>query len=139
MKVKVFAHQFQPPDGIYAKREYPATDRQRPFVTTCRHQYCSPLLGGVVVPEGFRLDFASVPTWLLWLYPPDGSHQRAALFHDWLYQRQNCSRFEADALFRAIMLHDGVPRWRRLSLYGAVRAFGGRAWRANRRPLGGLT
>lgn len=108
----------------------PKGDPIRPWVVDGQHTFCS----GVIlfgIDNGFRTDLASVPLWLAWLCPPNGSHQRAAVHHDAAYQRQNCSRFTADAGFRVIMTHDGVPRWRRLLMFYAVRLFGGFAWRAN--------
>ncbi len=82
----------------------------------------------VLVPQGTVTDFASVPRWLWWLYPPDGPWQAAAVVHDYLYASSACSRFLADAIFRAAMEADGVPWWRAAILYYAVRIFG-RAFR----------
>lgn len=83
----------------------------------------------ITVPAGFRTDFASVPTWLHWLFPPAGQYAAVAVLHDWLYRKTTCSRFLADALFREGMEAAEVPLWRRVTMYYAVRIFGGAARR----------
>lgn len=83
----------------------------------------------LVVPEGFTTDLASVPRFLWPIFPASGLYQRAAIVHDWLYQsRTRLSRFAADAIFREIMAQLGVPAWKRLAMYFAVRAFGWPHW-----------
>lgn len=91
------------------------------------------------VPAGFETDFASVPRWLWWLMPPLGRYSRAALVHDYLYQHHDAmSRFLADALFRELMFHLGVPAWKRLAMYWGVRLFGWLYWRDGK-PVPGKT
>jgi len=126
-------HQFEPPEGIYLLFDA-QTDRKSPYVTTREHTYTSGIMT-LTVPAGFRYDMASIPTWLLWLFDPRGRHQRAAMYHDCGYKHQLCTRFEADALFRAIMAADGVPKWRLLAMYWAVRMFGERSWKSNRKRI----
>ena len=78
----------------------------------------------VYIPRGFVTDFASVP-WFLWpIFPPSGEWCEAAVLHDYLYSRQPCSRFLADALFREAMFQLKVPLWRRVAIYYGVRVFG---------------
>jgi hypothetical protein len=81
---------------------------------------------GVTVPAGFPTDFASVPRPLWPIFPPAGPWCEAAVVHDYLYSSRACSRFLADALFRECMAHCGVPVWRRMLMYYAVRVFGRR-------------
>ena len=81
----------------------------------------------VSVPEGFVTDFASVPRPLWPVFPPQGQWCEAAVVHDYLYSSRTCSRFLADALFRESMHQLGVPLWRRVVMYYAVRLFGGLA------------
>lgn len=77
----------------------------------------------VCVPDGFVTDFASVPR-LFWpIFPPSGKWNRAAIIHDYLCDSKTCSRFLADAIFRECMRELGVPRWRRVLMYYAVRAY----------------
>lgn len=80
----------------------------------------------VRVPKDFTTDFASVPR-LLWpIFPPSGRWNRAAIVHDFLYSQPQVSRFLADAVFREAMAKLGVPWWRRVVMYYAVRFFGRR-------------
>lgn len=80
----------------------------------------------VSIPEGFECDLASSPRILWRVFPPLGKYQAAAIMHDYLYRSKELgSRFLADALFREAMLCLGVPRWKRILMYYAVRLFGG--------------
>lgn len=91
----------------------------------------STLAGGltVAVPKGFITDFASVPRLLWSVFPPMGRYSRAAVIHDWLYSNsKTCSRFLADAIFRDAMKDLGVPMWRRVVMYYAVRICGWKGW-----------
>lgn len=96
----------------------------------------------VVVPAGFQTDFASIPR-PFWLFlPPSGAYNLAGIIHDFLYSKGvdginedgeeeegECSRFLADVLFREAMKTLGVPLWKRVMMYYALRAFGWIAWR----------
>lgn len=99
------------------------------------------------VPAGFRTDFASIPGFLQSLAPKLGSHNRAAVLHDWLYAAAPCvlrpgggrhriSRADADGLFRRAMRESGVGRLRRWSFWASVRAAGWIPWRRYRRAEG---
>lgn len=100
---------------------------ERPWSTVGDHTFRDGFFQ-ITVPNGFTTDLASVPRWLAWLYSPTGRHQQAAVFHDYMYATCNTSRYEADAVFRIIMIRSGVSRWRALTIYLAVRAFGWMFW-----------
>lgn len=87
----------------------------------------------VTIQAGFRLDFASVPRPLWWLFPRIGRYAPAALVHDAVYREGKVERVQADALFLAIMAQDKTPAWQRWPMYLAVRAFGWMPWRRMRR------
>lgn len=71
----------------------------------------------VMVPVGFRTNFASVP------YKTD---PRPAVVHDYLYSKKDVSRKLADRVFlEAMNLTKDVSKWRRYIRYLAVRMFGG--------------
>lgn len=107
----------------------PQTDARSPWITTCRHRFANGLFT-MEVPKGFHSDLASVPGPLLWLFGPNGRHQRAALFHDAGYHFQPvANRSAIDELFRTIMLADGVPYWKAWLMWAAVRCFGSRCWK----------
>lgn len=102
-----------------------------------------------VVPSGFSTDFASVPRFLWWLFPPYGRHTKAAVVHDYLYAERplalyasrgkrgvpgyhTITRVDADGLFRRMMRELGVPAWRRWAMYLGVRLGGWVVWRRRR-------
>lgn len=76
------------------------------------------------IPAGFVTDFASVPIWARWLIGRRGSHEAAALVHDWLYCAQPVSRRAADRIFRRLLIELDVPVWRRALLFAGVRLGG---------------
>lgn len=79
----------------------------------------------ITVPDGFETDFASVPRILWWLIPPTGRYGKACVVHDWLYVTKTRPRIESDAIFLEAMEVLGVPRWKRLLMWLAVRMAGG--------------
>jgi hypothetical protein len=92
----------------------------------------APQSGAIRVPAGFVTDFASVP-WGFWnLEPPLGDAGKAAVVHDYLYASQGdggrYSRAEADAIFREALGALGVPIWKRVLLWAAVRLGGAGGW-----------
>ncbi len=95
----------------------------------------------LTVPGGFEFDLASIPRWFWWAIAPFELSVAAPLLHDFIYQHggrlpdgsvqppRTYTRQEADRVFRDIMVHEGVPGWRRTIAYAAVRAFGWTGWR----------
>lgn len=86
---------------------------------------------GVLVPQNFITDFASVPKFLWWVFPPTGFYQRAALLHDFCYHmgpRLALTRWDADAIFLRQMKRDGVGSRTRYTMWAAVRLFGWACW-----------
>ena len=88
--------------------------------------------GLVVVPKGFRTDYASVPKIFRNIINTYGKHGRAAVVHDWLYSSQceiNVTRAEADKVFLEIMVEWNVKKYKRILMYVLVRMFGGSHFR----------
>ena len=88
--------------------------------------------GLVVVPKGFRTDYASVPRIFRNIINSYGKHGRAAVVHDWLYSNQckiNITREEADKIFLEIMVEWNVKKYKRILMYVLVRMFGGSHFR----------
>jgi len=83
----------------------------------------------IEVPEGFQTDFGSVPQCFWWLVSPIGLATRAFVIHDWLYHTQELSRALSDSVLLEAMGVLGVPWWKRVIIYDAVRAFGWIPWR----------
>lgn len=97
------------------------------------------------VPKGFRTDFASVPRVLQLFIPKNGSHDAAAIVHDYLYRHQpfvqspaplrsmqRISRRDADRIFRRIMRELGTNCVRYNLMYAAVRVGGWIPWNKSR-------
>ena len=85
------------------------------------------------VPIGFMTDFASVPR-PLWVFIPRwGKYGNAAVIHDYCYWNQIQPRKESDRIFREGMEVLGVPTFKILLMYYAVRLGGWLAWSGNKR------
>ena len=96
----------------------------------------------VHVPAGFITDFASSPRFLWCFIPPFGRFTKAAVLHDYLYQKRKMvwgiggtpivhttvTRKEADDIFHEAMLVAGTPEWKAKLMYWGVRLFGWLAW-----------
>ncbi|ECG6032325.1 DUF1353 domain-containing protein [Salmonella enterica subsp. enterica serovar Eastbourne] len=78
----------------------------------------------ISVPAGFVTDLASVPRIFWTLLPPDGKYAKAAIIHDYLYDNALRTKKEADRIFLDGMRVLGVPEWKRIVMYLAVRWFG---------------
>lgn len=88
--------------------------------------YKSDLLNGTVeVPINFETDFASTPRLPLVYLLFGGVACKEAVVHDWLYTCASVPRSMADAVFKEACEVEGVPLWRRWSMWAAVRVFGG--------------
>jgi hypothetical protein len=83
--------------------------------------------GVIVVPKGFKTDYASVPRIFRNIINSYGKHGRGAVVHDWLYSNQckiDITREEADKIFLEIMKECGVGSIKRNLMYRMVRMFG---------------
>lgn len=78
----------------------------------------------ITVPAGTVTDLATTPRWLWSVLPPFGHYAKAAIVHDYLYQQAVGSKRYADGVFLEAMTVLGVPRWRRVVMYWAVRVCG---------------
>lgn len=77
-------------------------------------------VGLVVVPVGFVSDYASVPRIPLAYWLAGDTAHEAAVLHDWLLHMGWPWRQAAD-VFNEAMRASGLPAWRRLVMYWAVR------------------
>jgi hypothetical protein len=99
--------------------------RQGHFVTDSEAIYDSEKFGRIVVPPNFETDFASIPNWVpRWLFDPMRHARYSAVFHDYLCRTAESykERVMADHVFLEAMGVEGVKRWRRASMFSAVRA-----------------
>lgn len=102
-----------------------------------KHDAFTPIL---VVPEGYKSDLASIPSWIFWWQW--GKWNVAAIAHDYIYEHGYIlsdweeegrkalylAKFQADKLFYDICLHLGVPPITAKLMYWAVVLFGRGAW-----------
>lgn len=96
-------------------------------------KYRSNILSEVIsIPVGFVTDFASVPRIPIAYLLAGGTAHEAAVVHDYLYQTQVTTRLIADRVLLEAMDATGIPLWRQLGMYYAVRAFGWIAWHSGR-------
>lgn len=126
---------FEPIDGSVNFKYFP---RENTAYTLGTHRYREGSLGSgysmeLVIPPNTPTDFASIPRCFWWLWPKFGRWNRAALFHDEAYRRQNMKRRRADSIFIDMMEGDGVGWFSRHCLWAAVRCFGWYFWLKQKR------
>ena len=85
----------------------------------------------MIVPRGFVTDLASIPRQVRLLLPATTRYGNAALVHDYLYWRQDCTRKQSDNIMAIALMEAGVSVIERTVIYEAVRNFGQGAWDAN--------
>ena len=79
----------------------------------------------LVIKQGFKTDFASVPRFAWFFVPPaDGFYRQPAVLHDWMYVKAYKTKKYADKTFLKFMEKMGVPLFKRYVMYFAVRLFG---------------
>ena len=94
---------------------------QRPivFIRAAQEQQSDTFL---VVSNGYKTDFASLPTFARLFFNPFDEYAEAAIIHDWLYAiGEPGKKREADMLFLRAMLDDGVSPIIARYFYAAVR------------------
>ena len=111
-----------------------ATDDRGNVFTLCEPLTVErPGLPVLTVPAGFESDGCSVPRlfWRLVFPPLDNSALAGGTGHDYIYRCRPAgwSRRDADIYFLGRMILDGVPPWRAMLAYRAVRMFGWLSWR----------
>lgn len=84
----------------------------------------------VVVPAGFKTDFASVPRLPVAYLLFGNAADEAAVVHDFLYSNNTngVTRKQADDVFAEASRVLGIPAWRRGPMWLGVRLFGGAHW-----------
>lgn len=79
----------------------------------------------IIVPKGFRTNFASIPACLHGFVDNDSSDIReASVVHDYLYSLQYFNRRLADDILKEAMRCLGAPWWKRCLVYRSVRLAG---------------
>jgi Protein of unknown function (DUF1353) len=101
-----------------------------------KHDQFFPVL---IVPEGYKSDLASIPSWIFWWQW--GKWNIAAIAHDYIYEHGYIlsdwedgrralfmGKEDADKLFCDICCFLGVPTLTAKLMYRAVRLFGRGVW-----------
>lgn len=89
-------------------------------------------LCAVIVPENFITDFASTPKLFYPIFPPIGIYNKATIIHDYLYSKLSQHQFSrklCDKILLQAMEVLGVPKYKRLLMFWAVRIFGKKHFR----------
>ena len=85
------------------------------------------------IPNGFRTDLASSPTFMHWVIPPDGEYAWEACLHDYLYRTPlvPVTRKMADKIFYEALLCEAgkVGKVKAYLMYKAVCIFGSKSYR----------
>jgi hypothetical protein len=106
-------------------------DKKKPFVLQKNFIYCVGELNSgneIIVEKGFRTDFASIPKLFRIFFDRIGTHSKAALVHDKLYDVKITSRKQADRIFFEAMEVYKVNSFKKWAFYLAVRGFGWFPW-----------
>ena len=74
--------------------------------------------------KGSVTDGATLPKWARKLLAPWGRYSKAVLVHDHLYQDKLVSRKVADREFLHAMMVEGIPAWKRNTMFAVVRVLG---------------
>lgn len=90
----------------------------------------------IVVPAGFKTDYASIPRFFWRVLPPVGKYDRAAVVHDYLYHYNGVTRKQADDVLLEAMRVLNVPGWQCNAIYAAVRVGGWSPWKEYRKADG---
>ena len=78
----------------------------------------------ITVRAGFKTDLASVPRVLRSFVSINGIHRRAAVLHDWLYNKKMYTRKECDQIFKIALIECGCSTFVANTMYLGVRAGG---------------
>jgi Protein of unknown function (DUF1353) len=83
----------------------------------------------IIVPAGFRTDYASIPPLFLPLFKySENGYKKPAVIHDWLYQSQIYTKELSDNIFKEAMRINGTSLLTRTLIFNAVKFFGFKAW-----------
>jgi len=83
----------------------------------------------ITVPKGATTDFASTPRIVWPVLPPVGRYSGPAIVHDYMYRHGLYNRKIADFVFLHAMMDIGVPTWKQVVMFEAVRLFGWKSYR----------
>jgi hypothetical protein len=94
--------------------------------------YESPKHGTITVPAGFITDLNSIPRPLWWVSTP-ADFPHTGVLHDFVYATHRLSRADADHLYREALDAEGAHKFRRVTRWLTLRAFGWMAYRKHQK------
>jgi hypothetical protein len=105
--------------------------KDKPFEVVSDFVYRTDLLPWdsiIVVPAGYRTDFASIPRFFHRWLNPACKVREAAVVHDWLcdVEPKICDYLKAADIMNEAMIELGLPRLNRNAIVQAVKRFGPR-------------
>lgn len=105
--------------------------RDKPFELLSEVAYQSEYLDyTLLILEGYRTDFATIPRLFWRVLPPYGKYAGAAVVHDWIVDHRLTGHATAAKIFREAMIDLHVSAWKTAVMYRAVRWFGPR-WKSS--------
>lgn len=116
------------PGGFLDELDLRWIDGERPYQLMSEYGYDSDILGYVlIVPVGYKTDFASIPRIFWRILPPHGPYVPAAVVHDYLCDLRGRTGVDSKTTHKVFdeamrVLH--VPKWKRTVMYRAVKWFG---------------
>lgn len=99
------------------------------------HVGCYPSEEIIVVPKGFKTDFASIPRIFWPIISPIDTHGKAAVIHDYCYSIGHYNKTKCDLIFKEALRVLKVPEWKIFCMYWCVWLFGWIVWWRHRRAL----
>jgi hypothetical protein len=112
------------------KLKIEAVPREDAYLLTSRLSYITSLGDKIIVPKGFKTNFASVPRLAKFYIDDDDWQIRApSVVHDYLYSAESAelgfTRKQADEVLLEAMMGLGMRKTKALLIYFVLRLFGG--------------
>ncbi len=111
------------------KLKIEAVDGEDFYILTSRFTYVTNLGDKIIVPRGFKTNFASVPSFARFYI--DDSHwtiRPGSVIHDYLYSAQSAdlgfTRKQADEVLLETMIGLGMRKTKAMLIYFTLRLFG---------------
>jgi hypothetical protein len=102
--------------------------KEKPFEISGSFNYYSEVVKGLVIniPDGYRTNFASVPSIFYPFIPPVGRYSKATVVHDWLIEHKKglgISYSDINKIFEEAMEILNVSKLKRKIMYWGVQYY----------------
>jgi len=113
-----------------SKLKIEAVEREDFYILTSHLSYITNIGDKIIVPKGFKTNFASVPRLAKFYIDDDDWQIRApSVVHDYLYSAESAklgfNRQQADGILFEAMVGLGMRKTKALLIYYTLRLFGG--------------